>query len=83
MYKIIFSKSSEKEFLSLENELQMRISSILLRITINPKNYIARLSGLDLYKLRVGNYRIILDLDEEKKEILIHKIGHRKNIYDF
>lgn len=35
----------------------------------------------DLYKLRVGNYRVIYELDYDKLEIIVHFIGHRKDIY--
>lgn len=34
-----------------------------------------------LYKLKVGDWRIIDDIDHKKKVITVHKIGHRKEIY--
>jgi len=37
---------------------------------------------LTVNKLRVGNYRIIIDVEEETKVLFVEKIGHRKNIYD-
>ncbi len=33
------------------------------------------------YRIRVGDYRILFDVDWENKEIHILKIGHRKNVY--
>ena len=33
------------------------------------------------YRLRIGNYRVLFDVDWEKKEIHILKIGHRKEVY--
>jgi len=33
------------------------------------------------YKLRVGDYMVIVDIDSTTKEIKINKIGHRKNVY--
>jgi mRNA interferase RelE/StbE len=37
------------------------------------------LSGL--YKLRVGAYRVVYEIDHERKIITVHKIGHRRDIY--
>jgi len=34
------------------------------------------------FKLRIGDYRIILDVQEEIKILNVLKVGHRKNIYD-
>ncbi len=35
----------------------------------------------DLYKLRIGDYRVIYSFDREKSIITVHLIGHRKDIY--
>ncbi|MCZ7372487.1 MAG: type II toxin-antitoxin system RelE/ParE family toxin [Candidatus Methanoperedens sp.] len=34
------------------------------------------------YKLRVGDYRVIMDIDNKNLIILVLKAGHRRNIYD-
>ncbi len=39
----------------------------------------SNLSGL--YKLRVGDYRIIYEIDLNDKVVTVHKVGHRKDIY--
>ena len=33
------------------------------------------------YRLRIGNYRVLFDVNWKKKEIYIVKVGHRKDIY--
>lgn len=33
------------------------------------------------YKLRVGDYRVVYDLDHEKKVLTVHAVGHRREIY--
>lgn len=35
----------------------------------------------DLYKLRVGNYRVLYEILWSEQTILIHKVGHRRNVY--
>ena len=81
MYEIIFSETAEKQLSKLEKVLQERIFITLDRIRFRPEDYLIRLVGYPLYKLRVGDYRIIIDLDQNKLIILILKVSHRKNVY--
>ncbi|HLD49312.1 MAG TPA: type II toxin-antitoxin system RelE/ParE family toxin [archaeon] len=41
-----------------------------------------RLSGMPFWKLRIGDYRAIYEIDEKGKKIIVLFIGHRKNVYD-
>ena len=82
MYEIIFSEKAEKQLKKLEKDVQGRIISVLERIRIRPESYIERLVGEQVYKLRVGDYRVIMDIDKNRLIVLILKVGHRKNLYD-
>lgn len=81
MYDILFTSKAKKQLKKLEIKIQERIILVLERIRIRPEHYVTRLSGDPGYKLRAGNYRIIMDIKKEKLIILILKIGHRKSIY--
>jgi len=80
-YDIFFSDISLMQLKKLEKKDQERIIKALERIRIRPEAYITKLISDPGYRLRIGNYRIILDIDKEKLIILILKIGHRKKIY--
>lgn len=81
MYEIIFTPNAEKFFLKLEKSIQERILAKLERIRIRPGAFLEKLVGDRAFKLRVGNYRILIDLDQGNLIILVIKIGHRRNIY--
>ena len=81
MYEVIFSKKFKQQLKKLEKNLQQRIISGIERTRIRPYFYFQRLVGKETYRLRVGDYRIIADLDGKNLEILVIEIGHRKNIY--
>ncbi len=81
MYNVEFSKTAEKEFYKLEKESQIRIASSLDRIKIRPYPYVKKLVGCPYFALRVGDYRIILDIREDKMIIFVIELGHRKRIY--
>ena len=80
-YGIIFSDSALKQLKKLEKNVQERIISTLERIKIRPQAHVTKLVGDLGYRLRVGDHRVILDIDEGNLIILIIKIGYRKKIY--
>ena len=80
-YEIVFTDTSRKQFKKLEKDIQERIIKALERIRIRPEVHVKKLVGDLGYRLRAGEYRIILDIEKEKLIILVIKIGHRKNIY--
>ena len=79
-YGIIFSDRALKQLKKLEKNVQERIISTLERIKIRPQAHVTKLVGDPGYRLRVGDYRVILDIDEGNLVILVIKIGHRKKI---
>jgi len=81
-YEIVFTDTSRKQFNKLEKDVQERIIKALERIRIRPESYVKKLVGDPGYRLRVGNYRVILDIEKSELIILVIKVGHRKNIYD-
>jgi mRNA interferase RelE/StbE len=81
LYQIIFSKKSEKQLSKLEKDIQKRIVGVLERIKIRPHSYVKNLIGKSFSRLRVGDYRIILSIDNNKLIIFVIELGHRKKIY--
>ena len=81
MYTIIFSDTAQKQLSKLPHEIQKRIAASLERIRIRPDSYVTKLVGDSAYKLRIGDYRVIMDIQKQKLIILILMVGHRKKIY--
>jgi mRNA interferase RelE/StbE len=82
LYEIIFSQKAKKQLFKLEKVIQERIISALERIRIRPEAYITKLVGDLGYKLRVRDYRVIMDIDKNKLLVLVIKIGHRRSVYE-
>ena len=80
-YEIIFTDTSRKQFRKLEKDVQERIIKALERIRIRPEAHVKKLVGDPGYRLRVGEYRVIIEIEKDELIILVIKIGHRKNIY--
>jgi len=81
MYSIEFSKTAEKQLNKLNLDLQKRIINVLERIKIRPFSFVKRKQGTPHYILRVGDYRVILDVKQRKLIIFVIEMGLRKNIY--
>jgi mRNA interferase RelE/StbE len=64
-----------------QSQLRKRIFEKITSTKENPFHYFEQLTGRSDYKLRVGDYRVIADIDEKTKRISILFIDHRKNIY--
>lgn len=81
MYEVVFSEKAKTQLKKLEKQVQYRIISVLERIRTNPQEHIIKLVGDPGFKLRVGDYRVILDIQHQNLIILVVKVGHRKNVY--
>lgn len=80
-YGILFSDTALRQMKKIEKQHQGRIISALERIRINPERHVKKLVGGRGFRLRVGNYRVIMDIYQDKLIILVIKVGQRKNIY--
>jgi len=81
VYEIILAKRVEKYLDKLNSKDRERIVLALEKLRIRPEAYLKRLVGDKSYKFRVGDYRLIVDLENDKLLVLVIDTGHRKNIY--
>jgi mRNA interferase RelE/StbE len=83
-YSIIIKPSANKSLLKLPKNIQTRILNALQHLADNPRpiGSIKLQSSFDLYRIRIGDYRVIYSIDDQQIQILIATVGHRKDIYD-
>ncbi|MCI5138821.1 MAG: type II toxin-antitoxin system RelE/ParE family toxin [Candidatus Electrothrix sp. AR1] len=84
MFKICYAKSVVKDLKKISPDQLVSIKEGIEDLETFPNiSQIKRLKNHPVaeYRLRIGNYRILFDVNWEKKEIHILKIGHRRNIY--
>ncbi|MFH1100481.1 MAG: type II toxin-antitoxin system RelE/ParE family toxin [Methanobacteriota archaeon] len=82
MYTVEYDEEALLNLEKLEKKIRKRIFEKISSTKENPFHYFERLTAREEYKLRVGDYRVIADIDEKTKKISILFIGHRKNIYE-
>ena len=82
MYKLVFEKRAIEFLNKLDKKIKTRIWDKLQACKEEPFRYLKPLIQIKGFKLRVGDYRIIIDVREEIRILNVLKVGHRKNIYE-
>lgn len=80
MYEIVYSEKALKQIKKLEKDTQKRIIKSLEKIRIRPYNFVKKVVGTKYFRLRAGDYRIILDIKDKNLLVYIVNPG-RRNIY--
>ena len=82
-YQINFQSSVDKDLRKLSSENCDRLLSRIEELANEPMPVQAiKLKGTEgLYRVRVGDYRIIYEVDASAKSILIHYVRHRREVY--
>jgi len=80
-YQIIIAKRAKKDIDKLDVVAKKRLKLALLKLKEEPIKLSKKLIDLKIgqYRYRIGDYRIIFDLDGNK--IIILRVGHRREIY--
>lgn len=83
-YQILFTPRATRDFKKLGRIVLKRIDKAILKLAGHPypsgtRKIVAR--DIAQYRIRVGDYRILYDVDESAKAVVILHIGHRRDIY--
>ena len=84
MWTIAYEKAAFRTLRELDGKTRKRLIDRLEALAQNPKtpnNNVKKLQGIDGYRLRVGDWRIIYRLENKKLVIVVIDIGQRKEVY--
>ena len=81
MYEVIFTQRAERDFKSIDREMQNRITTRLKEYSKEPLKYARKLINpkIGTYRFRIGDYRVVFDI--EGSDLVILRVGHRSEIY--
>ena len=84
MVEVDYSQQAAEQLEDLETETAERIVSKLDDVVWKPEHYLKRLSNSPYYRLRVGDYRAIIDWqrNENPEVLFVRDVDKRPNIYD-
>lgn len=81
-YKIEFKQSVAKDLRSIPNSDVRRILNRIEQLAENPRaEGCIKLTGQDVYRVRVGLYRVLYEIKDQVLVVDVIKVGHRSTIY--
>ena len=81
-FKVLLHPKAAKELQKTEKNIRTRIIHEAKQLDENPQKIGKPLKQSDFWSLRVGNYRVIYEIDQDKNQVIILHIGHRSNVYE-
>ncbi len=77
-----YHRNLEREIRRLPKRTIKRILETIEALASQPKPPGSRkITGHELWRVQVGNYRILYDIDEEEQIISTYRVGHRRDVY--
>lgn len=81
-YEVEFVKSAQKELSKLPRQTSFRIAKAIYKLSTDPrKGNVRPMVGAKSWRLRVGDYRVVYDILEDRLVVLVIRIRHRKEVY--
>ena len=81
-YRVELETRARRQFLKLPVEVRERMADAIDDMAREPRcPGVKRLRGSPGYRLRQGDYRLLLTLDDETRLLRIYRIGHRREVY--
>jgi mRNA interferase RelE/StbE len=82
-YAVTFARSARKELEALAPALVARVMGRIERLAVEPRPGGARkLQGeQDLWRIRVGDYRVVFSVDDRQRVVDVVRVRHRRDVY--
>lgn len=82
MYKILFRGKAQKQINRLTPPHFKRVQDSIDGLADNPRPIGAlKLQGSDSYRLRIGDYRVLYDIDDAAQIVTVYRVQHRREVY--
>ena len=82
VWQALWSEKSVTQLKKMDKKTAQKIYDSVLDCTLDPFRAVTRLANSPFYRMRVGNYRVILDIQQKKMIILVVSADHRRRVYD-
>ena len=81
-YRVDYLPAARKAIENLPRALQQRILERLGTLSVNPRPPgCVKLTGQDAYRVRVGDYRVIYTIHDDRLGVVVIDVGHRREVY--
>jgi mRNA interferase RelE/StbE len=83
-YTVIVAPAAKRDLKRLPAEALRRVAEAIDHLADEPRPHgSVKLQGAtDLYRIRIGDYRVVYQIHDRQLRVLIVRVGHRRDIYD-
>ena len=82
MYQLVIKPAAKKDLDRLSPKMQERVLEAVLALREKPRPAgMKKLSGMEGYRIRVGDYRVIIGIDDETHLVRVYRVKHRREAY--
>ncbi len=83
IYKVVVERQVIKQLSKIPKPAYTALTEALRHLATNPRpNGYIKLKGRPGFRIRVGDYRIIYNIEDDVLTVMVVLIGHRKDVYD-
>ena len=82
-YKVFFKSSADQQLRKLPEALQRRIVGEVESLAHDPRpKGVVKLAGCEnLWRIRIGDYRVVYEIHDDRLIVLVMRVAHRKDVY--
>lgn len=83
-YQVVLRLHAQRDLKRLPQSAISQIQNALAELSSSPRaasNTKKLKAAKGIYRKRTGNYRILYEIDDQNRQVIIHRIGDRKDIY--
>ena len=85
MWSVTYTADAIRALAGMDRTVAKRIRAKILALARAPRapnNNVRKLTGIDGYRLRIGDWRVIYTLKHEILTVIVIRVGHRREIYE-
>ncbi len=85
MWSVSYTADAIKALGGMDPAIAKRVRSKILALAqdpIAPNNNVKKLTGVDGYRLRVGDWRVVYSLKRQILTVIVIRVGHRSEVYE-
>ena len=82
-YRVEFTRRANKQFQALPAQIKRRVLPKIESLAQDPRpSGVVKLSGEEnTYRIRVGNYRVVYNIEDDRLQVLVFRVDHRRDVY--
>jgi mRNA interferase RelE/StbE len=82
-HRVVIKPSAAKAIRNLDRDTQRRVIRLLDALAADPRpGGVVKLAGhANLWRVRIGDYRVVYEIHDDRLVVLVVRVAHRKDVY--